>query len=182
VGDSRDQGPMWRSVLMIRFISDSSSHVPRSSVCFRPPLTLFNSSPKPTYLVFFLLLSPIMSAWKLEANYRAYIALLDARNISGASLAPYVQSTVTRNGVTMSIQEYADLITDSLVHLPTLRFRINDLLVINDNIACRLTFHDGDAVQEGVQYDHDGKRISLERVSYRFNEEGKIKEVWSVIE
>jgi predicted ester cyclase len=123
-----------------------------------------------------------MSAWKLEANYRAYIALLDARTISGASLAPYVQSTVTRNGVTMSIQEYADLITDSLVHLPTLRFRINDLLVINDSIACRLTFHDGDAVQEGVQYDHDGKRISLERVSYRFNEEGKIKEVWSVIE
>lgn len=114
-----------------------------------------------------------------ESFYRRYIAALNDRRLD--DLGEFVQEELTYNGRPMTRLDYRNMIAGDIAAIPDLRFEIRLLVVAGDQVACRLHF-DCTPRGEFLGLRPSGRRISFaEHVFYRLRE-GKIAEVWSLID
>ena len=115
----------------------------------------------------------------LSALYRDYIACLNEQD--WPKLKNFVHEDVSRNGRRIGISGYREMLEQDFQDIPDLHFSI--LLLMSDPpyIASRLGF---DCTPKGnfLGLDVNGKRVSFtENVFYEFRQ-GKIVQVWSVID
>jgi predicted ester cyclase len=115
----------------------------------------------------------------LEARYRAYLDVLNARRLD--DLASYVQDRLTYNEEAMTARDYRDLIAADIAAVPDLVFDPHIVVVSGDRVACRLVFRCTPR-EEFLGFAPNGERISFaEHVFYRF-EDGRIAAVSSLID
>ncbi|GAA4905275.1 putative ester cyclase [Actinomycetospora succinea] len=115
----------------------------------------------------------------IDDVYRAYLACLDERRFE--DLEAYVHDSLTYNGAPMTRAQYAGMIADDAAAIPDLAFVVDRLVVQGDEVAARLWFDCTPRGEfRGVAV--DGRRVAFaEHVFYRFAE-GRIAEVWSLID
>jgi predicted ester cyclase len=114
-----------------------------------------------------------------EARYRRYINCLNDRPLG--DLGAFVHEELTYNGRPMTRLDYQDLISGDIAAIPDLYFDVHLLVISGDQIACRLNFH-CTPKGEFLGLRPNGKSISFsEHVFYRLRE-GKIYEVWSLLD
>ena len=115
----------------------------------------------------------------LSALYRDYIACLNEQN--WPELKNFVHEDVSHNGRRIGISGYREMLEQDFQDIPDLHFTIQLLMCDPPYIACRLGF---DCTPKGnfLGLDVNGKRVSFtENVFYEFRQ-GKIVQVWSVID
>ena len=111
--------------------------------------------------------------------YRAYIACLNRRD--WATLGEFVAADVSHNGRRLGLSGYRAMLERDFDEIPDLRFNIELLVCDKRFVASRLAF---DCSPKGrfLGLDVNGQRVSFaENVFYEFRE-GKIVQVWSVID
>jgi predicted ester cyclase len=115
----------------------------------------------------------------LAALYRAYIACLNAQD--WPNLSRFVQEDARHNGRSFGLAGYRAMLKKDFQDIPDLRFNIDRLLADPPMIAARLRF---DCTPSGqfLGLPVNGRRVAFtENVFYEWRE-GKIAEVWSVID
>jgi predicted ester cyclase len=120
-----------------------------------------------------------MTQLDLGEIYRAYIACLNARE--WASLGQYVHDDVKHNGKLLGVSGYRAMLERDVDEIPDLRFDIKLLVADASHVASRLWF---DVTPRGtfLGLPVDGRRVRFaENVFYRFRD-GRIDEVWSVLD
>jgi predicted ester cyclase len=120
-----------------------------------------------------------MTESDLSALYRAYIACLDRQD--WAHLQKFVQDDVRHNGRSLGLAGYRAMLERDFAEIPDLQFNIELLVCEPPFLASRLRF---DCRPKGLflSLPVNGKRLAFaENVFYQFRE-GKIAEVWSVID
>ncbi len=116
---------------------------------------------------------------ELEAAYRAYLACLNARDWD--HLAAHVHEEARRNGERLGVEGYRAMLENDVRAIPDLAFKIELLAVDPPYVAARLRF---DCAPAGIflGLPVNGARVSFaENVFYQYRD-GKIAEVWSVID
>jgi predicted ester cyclase len=116
---------------------------------------------------------------ELEAAYRAYLACLNARDWD--DLAAHVHGEARRNGERLGVEGYRAMLENDVRAIPDLVFAIELLAVDPPFVAARLRF---DCAPAGVflGLPVNGARVSFaENVFYEYRD-GKIADVWSVID
>ena len=120
-----------------------------------------------------------MTGPELADHYRAYIACLNAQ--AWPQLGDFVHEHVSHNGRRFGLSGYRDMLIGNFADIPDLRFTIGLLLSDPPRVASRLDF---DCRPSGafLGLPIDGRRIAFaENVFYEFRD-GKIAQVWSVID
>ena len=115
----------------------------------------------------------------LPSIYRAYIACLNAQD--WPRLAQFVDDNVSRNGQHLGLSGYRRMLERDFLEIPDLQFNIELLVAEPPFVASRLAF---DCSPKGkfLGLDVGGRRVSFaENVFYEFHD-GKIVQVWSVID
>ena len=115
----------------------------------------------------------------LEETYRGYLACLNAQD--WPNLGRFVAENARRNGEFLGLAGYRAMLEADFRAIPDLAFVIELLTVDPPHVAARLRF---DCSPRGMFLGLavNGRRVSFaENVFYRF-EDGKIAEVWSVID
>lgn len=115
----------------------------------------------------------------LERIYRGYIDCLNGQEWS--RLAEFVTHDAVHNGRPLGIAGYRAMLETDFAGIPDLVFTIERLACDPPHVASRLVF---DCHPKGVflELPVDGRRISFaENVFYRFRD-GRICEVWSVLD
>jgi steroid delta-isomerase-like uncharacterized protein len=115
----------------------------------------------------------------LSEIYRAYIACLNGQDWD--SLGRFVSDEARHNGRRLGLSGYRRMLEEDYRQIPDLRFDIELLVTEPPQVASRLAF---DCTPKGtfLGLPVDGKRIRFtENVFYRFRD-GKIAEVWSIID
>jgi predicted ester cyclase len=131
----------------------------------------------------------LVKAWTSEVDgvttteladaYRGYIACLNAQDLS--RLGQFVGEEVVHNGSRFGLSGYRAMLEGDFRAIPDLRFDIRLLVVEPPRLASRLRF---DCTPVGMLFGLpvNGRRISFtENVFYEFAD-GRIVEVWSVID
>lgn len=111
--------------------------------------------------------------------YRAYIQCLNDRD--WARLVKFVDDDARHNGRRLGTSGYREMLERDCEDIPDLRFHIELLVCEPPMIASRLAFH---VAPKGkfLGLDVNDRRVSFtENVFYRFRD-GKIVEVWSVLD
>jgi predicted ester cyclase len=111
--------------------------------------------------------------------YRAYIACLNARD--WPRLGQFVGDDVEHNGRRLGLSGYRAMLEKDYREIPDLSFNIQLLVSDPPYVASRLAFS---CTPRGtfLGLDVNGKRVSfVENVFYEFRN-GKIAQVWSVID
>lgn len=115
----------------------------------------------------------------LPAIYRDYIDCLNRQDWS--RLGVFVADNVVHNGRRFGLSGYREMLERDFRDIPDLRFHIELLVSDANHVASRLAFDcspKGTFLGLGV----NGKRVSFaENVFYEFRD-GKIVQVWSVID
>ncbi|MDB6443778.1 ester cyclase [Pseudomonas sp. 21TX0197] len=115
----------------------------------------------------------------LAALYNAYIACLNAQDWE--NLGHFVHPDVVHNARPLGLHGYRSMLEADYRNIPDLRFEIQLLVVDPPRLAARLAFNctpTGEFLGLAV----NGTRICFaENVFYTF-EDGRIREVWSVID
>jgi predicted ester cyclase len=120
-----------------------------------------------------------MTEAETETHYHRYISYLNEHRTD--ELGEFVHDELTYNGKPMTRIDYQDLIAGAIAAIPDLYFNIHLLIANRDQIACRLLF-DCTPQSEFLGLQPTGKSVSFsEHVFYRFRD-GKICEVWSLID
>ncbi|KWF38310.1 ester cyclase [Burkholderia pseudomultivorans] len=120
-----------------------------------------------------------MTRTDLAARYRAYIDCLNRRD--WAALDLHVAADVIHNGRPLGLAGYRAMLEQDVHDIPDLRFDIELLVCEPPRVACRLGF-DCSPRATFLGLAVDGRRISFtENVFYEFLD-GKIRQVWSVID
>ncbi|WP_372661814.1 ester cyclase [Amycolatopsis kentuckyensis] len=115
----------------------------------------------------------------IEERYRAYLTCLDERRF--ADLGTFAHDPVVHNDRTLRLTEFQDLLKRDATEIPDLRYAIERLVVQGDQVACRIRF-DCTPVATFRGIPPTGERVSfVEHVFYRY-ENGKIAEIWSLID
>ncbi len=115
----------------------------------------------------------------LSEHYQAYIACLNARELE--RLGEYVSDGVNYNGSKIGLNGYREMLAGNYRDIPDLRFEVDLLLSNSSTVASRLRF-DCRPAAEFLGLQIDGRHVVFhENVFYRFAE-GRIREVWSVID
>jgi predicted ester cyclase len=120
-----------------------------------------------------------MTRAALADLYREYISCLNKRD--WRRLGNFVDADVRHNGRRFGLSGYIEMLEKDFREIPDLRFNIRLLVADPPYIASRLDF---DCTPKGKFFglDVNGKRVSFsENVFYRFND-GKIAEVWSIVD
>lgn len=115
----------------------------------------------------------------LSDIYRGYIACLNKQD--WPSLEQFVDAEVHYNGQRVGILGYREMLERNFYEIPDLNFDIQLLISEPPYIASRLVF---ECRPKGkfLGLDVNGKRVSFtENVFYEYRE-GKIAQVWSVID
>lgn len=115
----------------------------------------------------------------LEAHYRRYISYLNDRKTH--DLSDFAHEELTYNGKPMTRAEYQSYIADDIATIPDLYFDVQHLITSKDHVASRIMFN-CTPVKQFRGHSPNGQKISFtEHVFYRF-EDGKIREVWSLLD
>ncbi|MGS0891436.1 ester cyclase [Burkholderia stagnalis] len=120
-----------------------------------------------------------MTETALAAVYRAYIDCLNRQD--WPALGRYVDDDVIHNDRPLGLSGYRAMLEQDFRDIPDLRFDIRLLVCEPPRVACRLQF---DCSPRGtfLGLAIDGRTISFaENVFYAFRD-GKIVQVWSVID
>ncbi|MDX8481167.1 ester cyclase [Mesorhizobium sp. VK24D] len=120
-----------------------------------------------------------MSREDLADLYKGYIDCLNAQDWD--NLGRFVGEEVQYNGETIGLAGYRRMLEGDFQAIPDLRFNIELLVSEPPRVAARLHF---DCRPKGVLFGLpvNGKRVSFaENVFYEFHD-GRICEVWSVID
>ncbi|GKQ56084.1 ester cyclase [Bradyrhizobium sp. Ce-3] len=115
----------------------------------------------------------------LSDIYRDYIACLNRQDWQ--QLGQFVGDDVAHNGRRLGLSGYRAMLEKDFRDIPDLRFDIALLVADASRVASRLAF---DCSPKGtfLGLDVNGRRVSFtENVFYEFRD-GKIVEVWSVID
>jgi predicted ester cyclase len=115
----------------------------------------------------------------LAAVYRDYIACLNRQNWT--ALDQFVHPDVHYNGVRIGLSGYRQMLEGDFLAIPDLHFDIDFLISEPPRVGSRLRF---DCTPKGLLFGMpvNGKRVSFtENVFYEFRD-GRIEEVWSVID
>ena len=116
---------------------------------------------------------------ELAATYRDYIACLNAQDWPRLGL--YVAHDAVHNGRRFGLDGYREMLENDFREIPDLRFDIDLVTCDPPNVAARLAF---DCSPEGefLGLPVNGRRVKFsENVFYEFRD-GKIAQVWSVID
>jgi len=120
-----------------------------------------------------------MTTSELAEIYRDYIACLNGRD--WATLGRFVQDDVRRNGETLGLGGYRRMLETDVEQIPDLHFDIRILVADPPHVAARLWF-DVTPKGEFLGVAVNGRKLGFaENVFYEFRE-GRIQEVWSVID
>ncbi|CCD89114.1 conserved protein of unknown function [Bradyrhizobium sp. ORS 285] len=120
-----------------------------------------------------------MTAAELANHYRAYIVCLNAQ--AWPALGDFVHEHVVHNGRQLGLADYRDMLIGDFAAIPDLRFNIGLLVADPPHVACRLDF-DCTPKGEFLGLPVNGRRVVFsENVFYEFRD-GRIAEVWSVID
>lgn len=120
-----------------------------------------------------------MTKTDLSSIYRGYIACLNRQD--WARLGDFVHEEVRHNGRHMGVSGYRAMLEKDFSDIPDLQFNIQLLISDEPYIASRLGFVCSPKA-DFLGLPVNGRRISFsENVFYEFRE-GKIVEVWSVID
>lgn len=115
----------------------------------------------------------------LRDVYRGYIACLNQQDWD--ALGQLVDNEVHYNGQRVGLSGYREMLERDYRQIPDLQFNIRLLIAESDHIAARLDF-DCTPIGEFLGLPVNGRRVRFsENVFYRFRE-GRIVEVWSVID
>jgi predicted ester cyclase len=120
-----------------------------------------------------------MTRPELADRYRAYIACLNAQD--WPRLGDFVHEQVVHNGRQFGLPGYRDMLLGNFADIPDLRFDVRLLLSDPPRVASILNF---DCRPRGafLGLPVNGRRVVFaENVFYEFRD-GKIAEVWSVID
>ncbi|WP_407151812.1 ester cyclase [Bradyrhizobium sp. ORS 86] len=120
-----------------------------------------------------------MSKVDLSDVYRDYIACLNRQDWS--LLGQFVDDDVCHNGRRIGLSGYRAMLERDFRDIPDLGFNIELLVADATRVASRLAF---DCAPKGkfLGLDVNGKRVAFaENVFYEFRD-GKIVQVWSVID
>ena len=115
----------------------------------------------------------------LAGIYRNYIACLNRQD--GSRLGQFVDDDVSHNGRRIGLPGYREMLERDFRDIPDLHFNIELLVSDASYVATRLAFN---CSPKGrfLGLDVDGRRVAFaENVFYEFRE-GKIVQVWSVID
>lgn len=120
-----------------------------------------------------------MTETDLPGIYRNYIACLNRQDWS--NLGKFVHDDVIYNGVTIGTSGYRDMLVRDFHDIPDLQFTIQLLVSDSSRVASRLQFNcSPKGMFLGLHV--NGKTVSFsENVFYEFRD-GRIAEVWSVID
>ena len=120
-----------------------------------------------------------MTEAELATTYRDYIACLNARDWPRLGL--FVAHDAVHNGRRFGLDGYREMLENDFREIPDLRFNVELVTCDPPNVAARLAF-DCTPVGEFQGLAVNGKRITFaENVFYEFRD-GKIAQVWSVID
>jgi predicted ester cyclase len=120
-----------------------------------------------------------MTKDELAALYRAYIACLNAQD--WPNLGHFVQEDARHNGRSFGLAGYRAMLEKDFRDIPDLHFNIDRLVADPPMIAARLRF-DCAPIGAFLGLPVNGRHVSFtENVFYEFRD-GKIAEVWSVID
>jgi predicted ester cyclase len=120
-----------------------------------------------------------MKSESLEQTYRRYLRALNERTFD--DLEEFVHDELTYNGQGLTRDAYVAQRREEARQIPDLHYAVDLLLVGGDHVACRIAF-DCSPKGEFLGIDVDGRRVSfVEHVFYRFRD-GRIEDVWSVID
>ena len=120
-----------------------------------------------------------MTPAELANIYRNYIACLNRQD--WAALGQFVHDDVAHNARPLGLAGHRAMLEQDFRDIPDLRFDIELLISEPPRIAARLTF---DCTPAGtfLGLAVNGRRVSFcENVFYEFRD-GKIRQVWSVID
>ncbi|KIP88049.1 MULTISPECIES: ester cyclase [Pseudomonas] len=120
-----------------------------------------------------------MSEQDLPAVYRAYIDCLNRQD--WVNLGNFVHDDAVHNGRRLGLTGYRERLERDFQEIPDLRFNIRLLTCEESTIGSRLDFH---CAPKGRFLDlpGNGRKVSFsENVFYAFRD-GKIAEVWSVVD
>jgi len=111
--------------------------------------------------------------------YRAYIACLNRQD--WPALGRFVHDDVVHNGRPLGLSGYRAMLKRDFREIPDLRFHVALLISDPPGIAARLQF-DCAPVGTFLGLPVNGQRVSFcENVFYEFRD-GRIRQVWSVID
>lgn len=120
-----------------------------------------------------------MTRTELAKIYRAYIACLNAQDWT--NLPHFVDEGAVHNGRPLGCSGYRAMLEQDYRTIPDLRFTIDLLVSDPPTIASRLVF-DCTPVGDFLGLRVDGRRVTFtENVFYAFRN-GRIAEVWSIID
>ena len=120
-----------------------------------------------------------MTEAELAATYRDYIACLNAQD--WPRLGQFVAHDAVHNGRAFGLAGYREMLEGDFRQIPDLQFNIELVTCDPPNVAARLAF-DCTPVGEFLGLPVNGKRIRFtENVFYEFRD-GRIAQVWSVID
>lgn len=120
-----------------------------------------------------------MTREEIIESYRKYIACLNRQD--WATLHYHVSDQVKYNGSTIGLDGYQNMLVEDFRAIPDLSFNIAMLVCDPPMIASRLAFN-CTPVGELFDLKVNGKRVRFdENVFYEF-QDGKIQNVWSVID
>lgn len=120
-----------------------------------------------------------MSTSALAEIYRGYIDCLN--NQDWPNLARFVDDEVRYNGEHVGLSGYRDMLVGDFEAIPDLSFTIDFIVADVPRLGSRLLF---DCTPKGILFGLpvNGRRVAFtENVFYEFRE-GRIVEVWSVID
>ncbi|MBP2488246.1 putative ester cyclase [Rhizobium leguminosarum] len=120
-----------------------------------------------------------MTKTELAEIYRGYIACLNRQD--WPDLGQFVGDDAVHNGRRLGLSGYVAMLERDFDEIPDLYFKVLILLGDPPYIACRLGF-DCRPKAKFLGLDVNGRRVAFsENVIYEFRD-GKIVEVWSVID
>ncbi|MGY3444676.1 MULTISPECIES: ester cyclase [unclassified Bradyrhizobium] len=115
----------------------------------------------------------------LAEIYRSYIACLNRQD--WPRLGQFVGDDVCHNGRRIGLSGYRAMLEQDYCDIPDLRFNIALLIADVSHVASRLAF-DCSPTATFLGLNVNGRRVAFaENVFYQFRD-GKIVEVWSVID
>jgi predicted ester cyclase len=120
-----------------------------------------------------------MTNVEVRTAYHAYIACLNERD--WARLGQFVDDDVVHNGRPLGLDGYRALLEDNCRQIPDLHFEIERLIADPPFLASRLRF-DVTPTADFLGLPVNGRRVTFcENVFYEF-QEGRVRQVWSVID
>lgn len=111
--------------------------------------------------------------------YKRYIACLNARALE--ALGEFVADDVIRNGRQLGLEGYRAMLEGNYHDIPDLQFRAEWIVAEETRLACRLGF-DCSPIGEFLGVKVDGRRIVFHEHALYTLKDGKIAEVWSIID